>query len=89
MITETIVAINHYNSSYVDDSYYKNVMNEDKLEDANTYPVNMKLVEVGWLLNESGGNKYGLKFLQAVYNSENFDLYDTDTIKITVEYLYI
>ena len=49
----------------------------------------MKLVEVGWMLNESKGNKYGLKFLTAVYNSENFDLYDTDTIKITVEYLYM
>lgn len=49
----------------------------------------MKLVEVGWMLNERSGNKYGLRFLTAVYNSENFDLYDTETIKITVEYLYM
>lgn len=49
----------------------------------------MKLVEVGWLLNESAGTKYGLRFLQAVYNSENVGLYDTDTIKITVEFLYL
>jgi hypothetical protein len=48
----------------------------------------MKLVEVGWLLNQSDGNTHGLKFLQAVYNSQNFDLYNTFTIKITVEYLY-
>lgn len=41
------------------------------------------------MLNESSGEKHGLKFLQAVYNSENFDLYTTDTIKITVEYLYM
>ena len=88
MITETIVAINHYNSSYVDESYYQTVM-EHGLEDASNYPVRMKLVEVGWMLNETSGQKYGLKFLQAVYNSENFDLYETDTIKITVEYLYM
>ena len=89
MITETIVAISNHNSSYVDDAYYKNVMKQDEMVDANTYPVQMKLVEVGWMLNESTGEKYGLKFLQAVFNSGNSDLYDTDTIKITVEYLYI
>lgn len=48
----------------------------------------MKLVEVGWMLNESAGIKYGQRFLQAVYNSGNEDLFYTDTIKITVEYLY-
>jgi hypothetical protein len=49
----------------------------------------MKLVEVGWMLDESDGNKYGLNFLQAVYKSGNADLYYTETIKIAVEYLYI
>ena len=89
MVTETIVAITHHNCSYVDDYYYKNTMKQDELVDENTYPVQMKLVEVGWMLNETGGKQYGLKFLQAVYNSENIDLYFTDTIKITVEYLYM
>lgn len=48
----------------------------------------MKLVEVGWMLNEKEG-RYGLKFLQAVYNAENFDLFENNTIKITVEFLYL
>lgn len=88
MVTETIVLISDHNSSYVDDSYYNLLIDQRELQDASSYPVQMKLVEVGWLLNQSDGNTHGLKFLQAVYNSQNFDLYDTFTIKITVEYLY-
>lgn len=63
-------------------------MKQIELENENSYPVKMKLLEVGWMLNETSGKKYGLKFLQAVYNSGNIDLYFTDTIKITVEWLY-
>lgn len=89
MITETIVAISQHNSSYVDNHYYQTTMRQEEFFEENSYPVKMKLVEVGWMLNESSGNQYGLKFLQAIYNSGDNDMYDTDTIKITVEYLYI
>lgn len=50
-MTETIVDINDNNCSYVDDQYYKDVMELGR-EDANRYPVTMKLVEVGWILRE-------------------------------------
>lgn len=84
MLTETIVAISENNHSYIDELFYKKMEGDD---DATTYPVKMKLVEVGWMIKKGG--KHGLKFLQAILASENNDLYDTDTIKITIEYLYM
>ena len=48
----------------------------------------MKLVEVGWILREEPKTRYGLKFLQAIYNSENFEIYNTDTVKIIIEYFF-
>jgi len=86
-MTETIVDINDNNCSYVDDFYYKDVMEVGR-EDANRYPVTMKLVEVGWILREEPKTRHGLKFLQAIYNSENFEIYNTETVKIVIEYFF-
>jgi len=86
-MTKTIVDVNDNNCSYVDDKYYKDVMEVGR-EDANRYPVTMKLVEVGWILREEPKTRYGLKFLQAIYNSENLEIYNTDTVKIIIEYFF-
>lgn len=90
-MTESLVTVAHSNNSYIDESFYKTALRQDELnkEDASSYPVKVKLVEIGWMLNETDKKKHGLKFLQAIYNSENFDLYDTDTIKIIVEFFYM
>jgi hypothetical protein len=53
-------------------------------KDFNSYPVKIVGLEIGWLINED----WGKKFLVAILNSENLDLYEIDSIVILVEWLY-
>ena len=61
--SDTIVCIQKAYSSYVDENYFRTMMNEDKEADHNSFPVKVVALEVGWLLNNPDEGKL---FLQAI-----------------------
>ena len=57
---------------------------EDPRKDWNSYPVRTVAVEVGWVLNSPEGRD----FIVQLNNSNNLDLFYTETIEILTLYLY-
>ena len=81
-----IVKIRDSYSCYVDQDYFRDVMNEDILNEYeyNSFPVKIVAVEIGWILSE----KNGIKFLEALLGSENIDTFEIPAIKMIITYLY-
>ena len=60
-------------------------MNElDENQDYKSYPVEVRALEVNWILNTD----QGLQYLQALYTSENLDIFNQDSIKMLAEFYY-
>jgi hypothetical protein len=102
--SSTIVSLAKSKISYIDNHYFMAEMKEDSyIYDRNldengelragrdagpsdayvSYPVRVEGLEVEWILGEQGR-----RFLAAVLNSQNLDLYDIPWIQIVIEYLY-
>ena len=59
-------------------------MNEDTTLKSNTnFPVTMSALLVDWIVQEEGK-----KFLEAIRDSDNDELYESRTIIVIIEYLY-
>ena len=48
--SDTIVCIERAYSSYVDENYFREMMQEKKDSDHNSFPVKVVALEVGWIL---------------------------------------
>ena len=102
--SSTIVSLAKSKISYIDNHYFMAEMKEDSyIYDRNldengelragrdagpsdayvSYPVRVEGLEVERILGEQGR-----RFLAAVLNSQNLDLYDIPWIQIVIEYLY-
>jgi len=83
--SDKLVAVESSGTSFVDDSYYKEVMSEDRNnEEYSNYPVKVHAMKLDWVINDPDG----LRFLKAMLKSENLEIYECPTIIIIVEYLY-
>ena len=82
---DQIVCVEKSNVSYVDDAYYKNHLHEDTENPQNTnFPIKMTALRVDWIINDPNGKK----FLQALCNSENQELLNSQSVIVIVEFLY-
>ena len=72
-------------TSHVDNQFYQKNMNEDtEKEDFKNYPVKITAIKINWILSDQGE-----KYLNAIDNSGNLDLYDNEANQTIIEYLYI
>lgn len=83
-LSEEIVRITPAYGSYVDEAYFRGVMGEQLKQDFNSFPVKIVGLEIGWLLREPEG----IHFLKALRESENLDIYNIESTKVMIEYLY-
>jgi len=81
--SDKIVCVEGSFVSYVDDAYYKTYLNEDYNDFYTNFPVKMAALRVDWIIT-----KKGKKFLQAICNSENQEIFNTPTILVIIEFLY-
>ena len=59
-------------------------MSEDmKSKDNNNYPVKVVALRIAWILTDDGK-----KFLEAVLNSSDLNIYTNKTMVVTIEFLY-
>ena len=56
----------------------------DENQEFKSHPVEIRALEVNWILNTDQGNQY----LQALYNSENLELFNQDSIKMLTDVYY-
>lgn len=83
-MNESIVAINHAYSTYVDQAYYKEYFNTGTESNYKSHSVKTVGVETGWIIN----TPEGYKFLISLNQSANLDLFKIEVIQIIIEYLY-
>ena len=83
---DKIVAINHAFSTYVDQAYFKEYFNAGTKDDQKSFSVRTVGVEIGWVLNDDSSDGY--KFLIALNQSANLELFKLDINQIIIEYLY-
>jgi hypothetical protein len=69
-LEEDIIRITESPSVLIDDNYYKKVMGESP--ENRSYPVQVKGIRIGWLLN----NEEGIEFLKELLQTENLAIYD-------------
>lgn len=83
--TEDILKLKTSISSYLSDELF-NEKDNDK-----TYPATIKALKIGWILEEKDESieSDGKKFLKAIGNSENDELFQIVSIKVLIEFLYI
>ena len=84
VFNEEIVAITEASSSYIDETYYEKHMKENK-QYSNIYPVTVKLVEVGWILQEP---TVGVAFLAKMCEQENLEMFSVESVQMIIEFLY-
>ena len=83
-LNKQVVCIEGSRLSFVDDYFYKEALNEDVNDEKNTnFPIKMQALRVDWIIDESGK-----KFLKALAESENEDLFRCKTTIVIIEYLY-
>jgi hypothetical protein len=60
-------------------------MGEDKNDKNNkSFPVNVVAMRIDWILNEPEG----MRFLFAILDSDNLDLYEVPSLQMLIEYLF-
>jgi hypothetical protein len=81
-----IIKVEQSYSGYTDDLYFKNVMKENKEnKDYKNYPVNIWAIKCKWILNTEEGQT----LLENLLLSEKHELYECNTFKVIVEFLYM
>lgn len=60
-------------------------MHEKVNRSMNTYPVTVKLVEIGWILQEP---EVGIVFLTRMCEQENLELFSVESVQMIIEFLY-
>lgn len=84
MYNEAIVTVNRSITSYVDDAYFENRMNEDKNNESfSNYPIKMMALRVSWLFE-----KDGKRLLEAYLDSEKLELFECMPNVVIIEFLY-
>ena len=82
---DEIVIIRTSKLSYIDETYFENVMGEDiKNKKYQTYGVQLNAIRGDWILNE----EIGRQFLQAMLWKKNRDVFTTSYMKIVIKFLY-
>ena len=81
-LNDRIIAMTSSSAVYVDQQFFTNNMNESP--DNQSYPVNVVGFRVGWILKEPVGKK----FLFAILNQNNLDLYKIESLQMIVEFLF-
>lgn len=82
--SDKIVSVEGSIVSYVDNAFYKDHLFEDMTNPYYTnFPIKMFALKVDWIVSEEGK-----RFLQAVCNSENQELFNTKTVLVIVEFIY-
>ena len=78
-----IVKVSPSRSSYVDDSYFENIMGEDR-DNAKfqTYAVNMKCIRADWILQDELG--LGLVFMNEMLRKKNREVFMTPYMQIII-----
>ena len=83
---EKIVKVSDSPGVYIDDRFYQESMNEDKNDKNNkSFPVSVVAMRIDWILNEPEG----IKFLFAILDSDNLDLYEVPSLQMLIEYLFL
>ena len=81
---DKIVRISSAQCSYIDEAYYKQLMDENVTDPSyKSYPVRVVALRMQWILK-----KHGYSFLRNILKSENLELYNVPTVQIIIEYLY-
>ena len=84
VLNDMIVRIADQNCSYIDEYFYRKEMKEDKNHEMSSYPVDMHLIEIGWMF---AGNT-GHRFLSELQKQENLDIYDVELVQCIIVYLF-
>jgi hypothetical protein len=85
MMNEDVVQLSSSPSLYVDDKWFETHMGEAKEDPLYTnYPVKIKAMKIRWYIL----SEHGKKFLTAIYNNEDIDLYNIPTLRIMIEFFY-
>lgn len=85
--TEDILKLKTSISSYLSEDVFK------EQPTFKTYPATIKALKIDWILEEKNKDlsieSDGKKFLVAIGNSENDELFQIPSIKVLIEFLYI
>ena len=84
-INETMVAMGSSHTLFIDEEFYLRKFGED-INDSSlkAFPVEIVCLRIDWIIN----TQQGLKFLQAINQSDRLDFYEIRTLKVIIEYLY-
>lgn len=92
--SEDIVTINEANSCFLDNLYFKDVIQEKQgnTEKYTIFPIKMVCLEIHWIIQdqneETDEKNWGLEFLKQLAFTENLDLFTQTPIQIVIDYLY-
>lgn len=93
-----IVAQGHSSMTFLDDEYFeldpnfnqKRQFYKDGKEknsfNKKSYPVDIEAQRIDWIIKDE--DKYGLRYLQEIYNCKNLDIFEQRSITMLIEFLY-
>ena len=85
-LSNDMICMTHSSSCYVDQDFFNTKMHENL--DDETYgfhPVRIECQNIQWIIND---NIHGLKFLRAVYETQDIEMFDINTLKVIIEFLF-
>ena len=88
-MNNNIVKIACQNSCYIDDDFYIVKMDEiaEKTNNGISYPVKILSVDISWLFDPNQ-EQDGLKFLRAMIDKDNVEVFKIKSIEMIVEFLF-
>lgn len=81
-LNDRIIAMTSSSAVYVDQLFFSNCMGERP--ENQSHPVNVVGLRIGWILKEPVGKR----FLFAILNQNDLDLYKIETLQMIVEFLF-
>jgi hypothetical protein len=63
---------------------FKHTDKNPEKKDCKNYPVEVEAIRIKWFINSI----HGKRFLNEILNSENLEIYNSNTIRMVIVYLY-